>query len=127
MRAEDGSHLTAAADAQKQRFCEVCEGELGIEQWWVTRYPQGVHTRCREWSEVAFPYARHLQLLRRLRASLEGEAHELVSLADDWMRGMERGWPKPGADGVIKGALLLRRLRTRLAALEVEPRLTNQL
>ena len=127
MRAEDGSHLSAAADAQQQRLCEVCGGELGLEQWWVTHYPAGVHTRCRSWSEVAFPYARHLKLLRRMRFSLDGEAQEFVMLADQWLRGMERGWPKPGAEGVLKAALLLRRLRSRLAALHVEPRLVNQL
>ncbi len=127
MRAEDGSHLTAAANARQEHRCEICGGVLGAEQWWVKRYPSGVHTRCRDWTAVGFPYRRHLTLLGRMRHSLEGSARDLVVLADDWLRGMERGWPAPGAEGVIKGAELMRRLRSRLAELGVEPRLTNQL
>lgn len=127
MRAEDGSHLSAAANAKADHHCEVCGEVLGAEQWWVTRYPQGVHTRCRDWGAVPFPYQRHLKLLGRLRHSLEGSAREFVVKADDWLRAMERGWPAPGADGVVRGAELMRRLRTHLADLGVEPRVTNQL
>ena len=127
MRAEDGSHLAHAANARCESLCDVCGGALGTEQWWVTRYPQGVHTRCRDWTCVGFPSRRHRTLLGRLRRSLDGRAREMVILADDWLRDVEKNWPAPGAEGVIKSSELMRRLRTRLVELGVQPRVTNQL
>lgn len=127
MRAEDGSHLTATANASPVRRCERCGEELGVEQWWVTRYPAGVHTRCRDWEAAGFPFARHLTLLQRLRFQTQGDAQQLVVQAEAWFRRFDRAWPRPGAEGVLQGSRLLSRLRSRLAAAGVDPKLINQL
>lgn len=131
MRAEDGSHLSRAADARPVRRCERCGEDLGLEQWWVTQYPHGVHTRCRDWRAVPFPFARHLELLRKMRYSSStegaGDARRMLDAAEAWLRRMDRAWPRPGGDGVVVASRMLRRLRARLAEEGVDARLLNQL
>lgn len=126
VRAEDGSHLAASAGPVVRR-CEVCGGVLGDAQWWVTRYPRGVHTACRDWSTVPFPFQRHLGVLARMRRHLDGEALLCVRAAERWLARMMRAWPTPGARGVLAASRMLGRLRTKLSTLGIEPKKINQL
>jgi hypothetical protein len=127
MRAEDGSHLTAAATVHTTKTCVVCAEPLGSEQWWVVDYPEGVHTRCRDWSAVPYPYQRHIDLLGRMAKALEGEPRELTMKARAWLTSQRSTWPAAGAEGVVRSSSLISRLRHRLSHSAVELRLINQL
>jgi len=126
MRAEDGSHISRA-DAGTPTRCALCGHLLGDEQWWVTRYPDAVHTRCRNWAAVEYPYKRHLALLAKLKHTVDGEAREYVVMAERWLKAQMRAWPSPGAEGVVKASQLLVRLRARLVTCGVDTKVLNQL
>ena len=126
-RAQDGTHISDSAG--RLRFhCEGCGEPLDEEQWWITSYPQAVHTRCRNWRSVKFPFARHLGVLGRAEHALEDDAAvELVKKALRYLHGLEQQWPIPGAKGVLNASELLRRLRARLCHLDVDPKWVNQI
>lgn len=125
-RAKDGSHI--AESAGRLRFsCAACGEAFGTEQWWIVQYPQAVHTRCRDWQEVPFPFARHVDLLERATRVVDDEAVWYVRTAHRFFLAMRRSWPSPGADGVLRASELLRRLRAQLAGLHVDAKLVNQI
>ncbi len=125
-RAHDGSHIAESAGRLRFRCC-VCGGGFGTEQWWIVSYPDAVHTRCRDWAQVAFPFARHLDILGRAAHVLGPEAAWYVRTAHRFLSTMKQAWPAPGADGVLRASELLRRLRGQLAALQVDAKWVNQI
>jgi hypothetical protein len=102
-----------------QRTCEVCNEPLGAEVYWITAYPTGVHERCRDWSTVAFPYAKDLASLGRLVRRAQRSARAVIS-AGQRLAAIEREWPKGGAAAVAESRDLLERAREELASLGLE-------
>ncbi len=123
--ADDGAHLTEAM--VRPTVCEECGNLLHTEPWWVTKFPRGVHTRCRDWARTPFPLKRQLDVTRKLSARLDGEAQVCATAAMRWIARRERHWPQGGAQTVLDAFAMLRRLRTKLSALGVSQKLLNQL
>ena len=125
--AADGAHLAAIPTEPLLGHCEGCGDPLGDEPWWVTTLPNGIHTRCRRWEEEPYPFSRHLEVTRRLIRRLPAAAAADARAAHGWLLTQRRHWPKGGARSVERGFALMRRLRCRLGAAGVEPRLLQEL
>ncbi len=123
--AADGANITSVL--VRPTYCEVCGGHLGTGSWWVTEYPKGVHTHCRDWSTRPFPLERQLTFIRKMTPRLEGEAAECVRAAGEWLRRRQTRWPAGGAEAVDEAFAMLRRLRTKLSVLGVDQKMLNKL
>ena len=72
--------------------CVVCNEALGAESHWITKYPDGEHARCRDWSEREWPFERELNRLRlryRQTTALRGDIAQLGR----WLEASRRKWP----------------------------------
>jgi len=105
----------------------VCGEDLGDEQWWITRFPRAVHTRCRDWTRVAFPFARHVDVLTQIARRHEGEERAIAHDAIGALSELARAWPSGGADAVVKATAIVRRARTALGARGLEAKLLGRL
>jgi hypothetical protein len=99
--------------------CEVCGQTLSAEPYWITSYPRGVHERCRDWSTIAFPYARDLVSLRRLVRRARRAGADLVSIGKR-LAVIEREWPSGGAAAVAESRQLVERARELLSGLGLD-------
>jgi hypothetical protein len=106
-------------DFGHDRACEVCGGRLTAEVYWITSYPAGVHERCRDWSTVAFPYARDLASLRRLVGRARRAAKTVIAVGTR-LAAIEREWPRGGAAAVAESRQLIERAREEIIALGLE-------
>ena len=95
------------------RICLVCGQPAGADPFWITVYPNGVHSRCRDWSGVPFPYDHELSKLRRMYRDL-GKLLASVARAGSALHRMQRGWPEGAADGTGEAERLLGEVQERL-------------
>lgn len=126
MSSADGSHI-AGGSAGVPRRCEVCKSELGDEQWWITRFPNAVHTRCRDWSRVGFPFARHIEVLATIARQLPEAERTVAHDARLALAAVAAAWPTGGADAVLRASAIVRRARTDLGARGVDGKLLGRL
>jgi hypothetical protein len=126
MSSADGSHI-AGGSAGVPRRCEVCNQELGDEQWWITRFPNAVHTRCRDWTRVAFPFARHVEVLTTFARRLKDDERAIALEASAALATLARDWPAGGSTAVLQASGIVRRVRTTLGARGVDGKLLSRL
>jgi|GEM_PF-1392397 len=118
-----GSGIEAAAGT-----CVVCGQALGWETWWVTRYPHGEHTRCRDWTRHPFPFERQLTALRKLWRQLDQDAiRREVARVGRELAQMQARWPGQGAQTVQSAMDSTRKLRSALLVAGVAPKLLSQM
>ncbi|MCP4498916.1 MAG: hypothetical protein GY822_02990 [Deltaproteobacteria bacterium] len=126
---QDGAHLTKGCSYPTH--CETCEAPLGCEEWWVTEWPRGVHTRCRDWTKVGFPYQIKLEACQKLEARLRRdgvhEAAQFAKSASSWFLRRKMVWPTNAMQTVFAGAKLIDRLRAKLNEYGVPSKLQNSL
>lgn len=72
--------------------CLICHEPLdGSEPYWCVAYPRAAHGRCLDWSERPFPFARHLQVLRRAwRETTHARARREIARAGAFLAALER-------------------------------------
>ncbi|MEW5852622.1 MAG: hypothetical protein AB2A00_27810 [Myxococcota bacterium] len=126
----DGAALAAACVGPGVASCTVCHAPLtGAEPYWMTEYPRGEHTRCRQWRRHPYPFLRQIGVLRRLwrMASSEGARQELVA-AGRWLTQQAARWPEQAsAEMVVETLARLRSLRMVLNAHGLDRKLVGQL
>ncbi len=99
--------------------CDICGAPLGAELYWITEHPKGVHERCRDWSSIAFPYARDLSSLRRLVRRLKRSTARLIRIGKR-LAEIDRSWPAGGVEALAESRKLLEEAREEAAALGLE-------
>lgn len=117
----DGSAL-AHVDHQA-RTCDVCAQPLSTGgTWYVTVHPRGVHTRCRDWTRVPFPFARHLDELGRIERKPETPpaARAICLRAARAFAAHRRAWPGGGAPTVEACLRIVSAAKARLRACGVD-------
>ncbi len=113
--------------ASAQGTCRRCGAPFGMEPWWVTEYPNGEHTRCRDWTGRPFPFARQLDLMRKLWPGVEGPARTCLHSAGARLAQLQQGWPAGGAGAVLTALETLRALRLALAQAGVDRKVVGKL
>ncbi|MEM9187638.1 MAG: hypothetical protein AAGF12_00580 [Myxococcota bacterium] len=112
-----GKDLTLPPGAR----CEKCGQPLEGSPFWVTDYPKAVHETCRDWSTVAWPYAREQRALKRLARELRETWIVVVDTA--WhLSAARRGWPQNGARVVADCRQALDRVEAKIRRLGSAPR-----
>ncbi len=131
MAAKDGASLATVVSGQ--RVCRVCGAELGTEPWWVVpgQFPLAEHSRCRDWTQYAFPYNRHIDELRKLWRKLGDPTHVgarmLIESAGKALGAISAEWPASGAGGVSEAELIVARVRASLQSAGVDASLLHRL
>ena len=83
--------------APREGRCLICGQPLGAtEGYWVTDPPDGEHDRCRDWSQVAFPYEHELEALRALARSYLRGYRAVVRVGRD-LAAVRQAWPAGGS------------------------------
>jgi hypothetical protein len=96
------------------------------EPWWVLpgQYPLGEHGRCRDWTAHPFPYARHIDELRKLWRKLtlpeQTGARMAIEGAGKALSAIGARWPADGAPGVAEADAILCRVRAALQAAGID-------
>jgi hypothetical protein len=124
---QDGAALMGAGSASAQGHCRVCGKLFDTQPWWVTDYPNGEHTLCRDWETHPFPFTRHLVLLRRIWPRVEPEARVDIRRVGVFLKELSTHWPRGGGQCVMDALGELRKLRLALSNTTVERKLLSQL
>lgn len=117
----DGSAI-AFVD-HRTRLCDVCGQTLSQGgTWFVTVHPRGVHTSCRDWTSVSFPFARHIEDLQKIGRKREStdRARDLCARAVRALAAHRRAWPKGGAASVEACLQITSAVKARLRQCNVE-------
>ncbi len=125
---DDGSRLAYVRDPHAERTCAVCGGALFDGVWWVTKFPQGEHGRCRDWTRHPFPFQRQRDVLDRLARRVQREdGAKIARAAVRALDAQRREWPAGGWRAVEACMQTTATARTRLAALGVEAKLLSKI
>ncbi|MGE0792504.1 MAG: hypothetical protein AB7S26_42935 [Sandaracinaceae bacterium] len=92
--------------------CVECGGPLEGE-YWMTRYPDGVHARCRRWEREPWPFDRELEALRGARRRVARLLHDIDELGR-WMVARRAEWPTNARAVAEEAAGRVKALRDRL-------------
>lgn len=73
--------------------CDVCGELLEGDPYWITDYPRAVHERCRDWSQVEFPYETSITALPKLGRELR---RRWAVVMEAWLllEAVRIGWPR---------------------------------
>lgn len=122
--APDGANLHRASPATS-RPCVVC-GRVLVSPYWIATYPDGEHEACRDWTAgYAFPWARQVNGLRRLRRETRGEQRAALGRVGVALVALEQRWPGDALAVLGEGRDLI--AEARRAVVDLEPRMRGLL
>ena len=101
-RAQDGAAL-AVVPVFARRRCVRC-GDLLGDTYWITRYPDGAHEACVDWSNRPFPFERHATALAR---APEVTRPDLLHRAARALWALEPRWPDEALWVLERGRIII--------------------
>lgn len=83
------------------RPCDVC-GKALLGPYWVHERQKLVHTRCRPWESVAWPFEEVVKTLRESWTAADPEGRRSIAAVGVWLRQRKARWPRDATETAVQ-------------------------
>jgi len=81
--------------------CDVCGGAL-VGPYWVHERQKLVHTKCRAWESVAWPFEATLKTLRESWSAADPDGRARIAAVGLWLRQRKSRWPRDASETAVE-------------------------